>query len=244
MGKVFAVKAIVLVSLSALTVGSAAAATDADWAWPGMRYDIRIGDHWHSCSVGFPAWDSAGARYFISAGHCFRTAGGSHYLQPGGAGAQIYAPSDHYAPVGFERTYTIPGETYDDVSLVEMYPGRKLDGHGWQHIPDKPTVGVAGDSVCLAGYRHGTSSCGMVTDTGVRMQLNDYPWLVTVSTASFCALAGDSGGAVYNDAGAVGIEISRDTVLNDSGVGTCRSAFIPIGRVLEILRQQNPSLAM
>lgn len=238
-------QAAAVVLSSALTAApSACGVTDANWAWPGMRYDIRVGDYWHSCSVGFPARDSAGTRYFISAGHCFRTATGNHYLRPGGAGLQIYAPSDHDAPVGFELTYTIPGGNYDDVSLVEMYPGRNLDGVGWQHVPNAPTSGAIGDPVCLAGYRHRTSRCGLITGTGVQMHLNDYPWLITVSTASFCALAGDSGGAVFNDTGAVGIEVSRDALHNDSGEGTCSSAFIAIGRVLGILRQQHPSLTL
>ena len=244
MAKVFAVTSTVLAFASVLTVAPVVAVTNADWAWPGMRYDIRLGDYWHSCSVGFPAWDSAGTRYFISAGHCFRAATGGHYLQPGGAGVEIYTSSNHSSPVGFERTYTIPGDTYDDVSLVEIFPGRRLDGIGWQHVPDNPTTGALGDPVCLAGYRHDTPACGTVTGTGVQMRLGDYPWTVSVSTASFCALAGDSGGAVYNDTGAVGIEVSRDTAHNDSGAGTCSSAFIPIRRALDVLRQQKPSLTL
>jgi hypothetical protein len=221
------------------------AATDADWAWPGMKYDVFKDGSWYSCSVGFPAWNDAGTRYFISAGHCFRSASGTHDVQPGGAGIDVFAPADHLTPVGFERTYTIPaGNRYDDVSLVEMYAGRKLDGDGWQHIPDNPVAVAVGDQACLVGYRHGTSNCGAVIATGVQQTLEGYPWMVNVSTASFCALGGDSGGAVYSGAGALGIEISRDTAHNDDGTGPCSSSFIPISLVLEILHQQNPSLTI
>jgi hypothetical protein len=222
------------------------AATDADWAWPGMRYDVFKDDSWYSCSVGFPAWNAAGARYFISAGHCFRSASGTHYVQPGGAGVDVYAPSDHHTAVGFERTYTIPsGGRYDDVSLVEMYPGKKLDGNGWQHIPDNPVAAAVGDPACLVGYRHVDSNCGAVTATGVRQHLTGYPWMVEVTTASFCALGGDSGGAVYNAGGALGIEMSRDAAHNDAGTpGTCSSSFIPIGRVLQLLGGEETSLTI
>jgi hypothetical protein len=231
--------------LSALVAPEAGAATDADWAWPGMRYDVDKGDSWTSCSVGFPAWDGAGNRYFISAGHCFRDASGSHYLQPGGAGVNVYTPSNHDTAIGFERTYTIPvGGRYDDVSLIEMYPGKRLDGNGWQHIPDVPSAPVVGDGACLAGYRHDSSSCGTVTATGLRQTLDGYPWTVEVNTASFCALGGDSGGAVYNDGGALGIEIARDAAHNDTGTGTCSSSFIPIGQVLDVLHQDTPSLTI
>jgi hypothetical protein len=246
------VKAAVRVAIVAcalmLSIGlpQANAATDADWAWPGMRYDVFKDNAWYSCSVGFPAWNGAGTRYFISAGHCFRSTSGTHYLQPGGAGVDVYTPSDHDTPIGFERTHTIPsGGTYDDVSLVEMYPGRKLNGNGWQHIPDNPVAVAVGDEACLAGYRHDNSSCGAVTATAVRQNLNGYPWMVDVATASFCALGGDSGGAVYNSSGAIGIEVSRDAEKNDAGMGgACSSAFIPIARVLGTLRQENPSLTI
>jgi hypothetical protein len=234
-----------VVALSVIAVPQANAATDADWAWPGMQYDMYKGNAWSSCSVGFPAWNSAGTRYFISAGHCFRDPAGTQYLHPDGSGVDIYTPSDHSTPIGFERTYTIPnGGTYNDVSLVEMYPRKKLDGNGWQHIPDNPVAAAVGDGACLAGAKHGMSTCGAVTATGVRQTLEGYPWMVDVTTASFCAVGGDSGGAVYNDGGALGIEISRDAAHNDTGTGTCSSSFIPIGRVLDVLRRENPSLTI
>ena len=234
-----------MLALTLISPPPAYSATDADWAWPGMQYDLYKDGAWYSCSVGFPAWNDAGTRYFISAGHCFRSASGTHCVQPDGQGIDVYAPSDHRTPVGFERTYTIPSDDrYDDVSLVEMYAGKKLDGYGWQHIPDTPAVGAVGDEACLAGYRHSTSNCGTVTATGRQQTLKGYPWTVNVSTASFCALGGDSGGAVYNKGGALGVEISRDTAHNDTGSGTCSSSFIPIALVMQILHKQDPSLSI
>ncbi|HZU47131.1 MAG TPA: trypsin-like serine protease [Mycobacterium sp.] len=234
------------IALSMLAVPQANAATNADWTWPGMQYDIYKNGSWYNCSVGFPAWNSAGTRYFISAGHCFRSESGTHYQQPGGAEVEIYSPSNHYTAVGFERTYTVPsGGMYDDVSLVEMFPGQKLYGNGWQHIPDNPVAGAVGDEACLVGDRHDTSNCGAVTATGVRQTVTGYPWMEDVTTASYCAHPGDSGGAVYNSRGALGIEVTGVTADNDPGTqGPCRSSFIPIARVLEVLRVENPSLTI
>jgi Trypsin len=131
------------------------------------------------------------------------------------------------------------------VSLVEMFPGKKLYGNGWQHIPDNPVAAAVGDGACLVGYRHDTANCGAVTATGVRQTVTGYPWMEDVTTASFCAHPGDSGGAVYNSSGALGIEISADTGHNEPGTpGACSSSFIPIGQVLEILREDNPSLTI
>jgi hypothetical protein len=233
-------------ALSAIVAPQANAATNADWAWPGMQYDIYKNNAWYTCSVGFPAWNSTGTRYFISAGHCFRSDTGTHYQQRGGGGVEIYSPSNRRTPVGFERTYTIPSDgRYDDVSLVEMYPGRKLYGNGWQHIPDNPVAAAAGDQACLVGYRHNTANCGTVTATGVHQTMTGYPWTENVSTASYCAHPGDSGGAVYNSNGALGIEISLQEAHNEPGTpGPCSSSFIPIDTVLEILRQHNPSLTI
>lgn len=233
-----------VLALSVIAVPHANAETDADWAWPGMQYDIYKENSWHNCSVGYPAWDSAGTRYFISAGHCFRSTSGTHYIQPDGAGVEVFTPSDHSSPVGFERTYTIPSESgYDDISLVEMFPGKKLDGNGWQHIPNNPVAAVVGDEACLVGHRNDTARCGVVRAEGVRQTLTGYPWMINVTTASFCLHQGDSGGAVYNSSGALGIGISYGHLDSDSP-DACSSSFIPIAQVLEILRQEHPSLTI
>jgi hypothetical protein len=220
--------------------------TNSDWAWPGLRYDIFRANSWYSCSVGFPTWDSAGTRYFISAGHCFRDESGNHFEQPGGAGLNVYTPSDHQTPVGFERTYTIPsGGMYNDVSLVEMYHGKKLDGNGWQHIPDTPVAAAVGDQACLVGLNHDKSNCGVVTAAGKRETTIGYSWTEVLTDASYCAYPGDSGGAVYNSSGALGIETTADTKQNEPGTpGACSSTFFPIGRILWILRQDTPSLTI
>lgn len=220
--------------------------TSAHWAWPGMRYDIFAAGSWHSCSVGYPAWDSAGTKYFITAGHCFRDESGRHYMHPDGTDLNIYSPTDHTKAVGFERIYPKPGDgRYTDVSLVQMYPGRQLRGTGWEHIPDHTTTADVGDTACLTGFKHDTSTCGKVTDAAVDVTITGFSWSTSVTEASYCAHPGDSGGAVYNRNGALGIEITGSLKHNEPGTsGTCKSAFIPIAAVLKYLRRNQPTLTI
>jgi hypothetical protein len=245
-GAVAAVAIACVLALAVIAVPQANAATNADWAWPGMQYDIYKANSWYTCSVGFPAWNSAGDRYFISAGHCFRSASGTQYLQPNGAGVEIYDPSDHSTPIGYESVYTNPANgRYDDIALVTMFPGAKLSGNGWEHIPDNPVTVAVGDSVCLDGDRHTNSNCGTVTGVGISSGLAGYPWSVTVDTANFCGEHGDSGGAVYNSNGAVGILIGvGDQNALPGPAGSCYSTFVPLGVALGILRTQQPSLTI
>ncbi|SKV05979.1 endopeptidase [Mycobacteroides abscessus subsp. bolletii] len=235
-----------LVALPLLGTPNAEAKTDAYWAWPGMRFDVYADGSWSSCSVGYPAWDDAGTRYFITAGHCFRDDDGRRFVHTDGSSLEIYSPSDHTTPVGYERTYPKGKDGwYTDISLVEMYSGRELFGEGWEHIPNSVTSADVGDTACLVGQKHDKVNCGEVTATGVEITITGYPWSTSVTKASYCAHSGDSGGAVYNSNGALGIEITGDSRHNEPGTpGACRSSFIPIGRVLKFLRQFHPSLSI
>lgn len=237
---------LVIVCAPLLLSWRAAAKTDASWAWPGMEFNIGIGDKVGSCSVGFPAWDRAGKRYFITAGHCFRTASGSHYVDSKGYGLDIFAPSNLNRPVGYERLHTIPDDGwYDDVSLVQMYDGRELSGDGWEHIPDDPTVAHGSAAACLVGYKHAKSNCGKVTDTNHVITEHGYPWKSHVVETSYCGHHGDSGGAVYNEYGALGINIAGYDDHNEPGTpGECISYYVPIGKALSIFRKAIPSLTM
>lgn len=239
--------AVSLVVVPLMGAVPARAETDAPWAWPGMRFDIYAAGSWSSCSVGYPAWEN-GIRYFITAGHCFRDDDGGHYLHTDGTALDIYSPSDHRTPIGFEETYPRGKDGwYTDISLVQMYPGRELHGEGWEHIPDDPVVADVGDGACLAGYRHDTSNCGRVTKTGSEITITGFPWSTIVTETNYCSHPGDSGGAVYNRklGGALGINITGDRKHNEPGTpGDCNSSYIPMGRVLRFLRQFHPSLSI
>ena len=99
---------------------------------------------------------------------------------------------------------------------------------------------------CLVGHRHDKSNCGSVTATDTTEQISGYLWKsVGVAEASYCSHPGDSGGAVYNSGGVVGINITGDSDHNEPGTpGDCSSGFIPIGRMLSIFRKSYPTLTI
>lgn len=229
-------------------VPRATAQTDADWAWPGMQFDIRKGGEWYSCSVGYPAWDDDGTRYFITASHCFRDEDGRHYQDNDGTTLNIYSQNNHSRPVGFEETFPKPKNGwYTDISLVQMYQGRKLEGYGWRNIPDDPAVASVGDTACLIGLNHESANCGKVTEVSAEMNPEGAAASVRATRASYCSHPGDSGGAVYDrklDI-ALGINITGNRSHNEPGTtGDCDSSYIPIGRALRFLRQFHPSLSI
>ncbi len=236
----------IVVALSLVNVANSNAESSADWAWPGMEFLVNKGNYgWGSCSVGYPAWDASGNRYFITAGHCFRTESGSHFEDDEGRSLNIYSPGDRNRRVGFERLHTVPGDTYDDLSLVQMFDGEKLSGYGWERIPNKPVAASVGDRVCLVGQKHSKPNCGKVTQVSLQIAMKGYPWPSRVTRANYCGHAGDSGGAVYNSTGALGINIAGDTEHNEPGTpGDCSSDFVPISVALRIFRKAIPSLTI
>ncbi|SKV58915.1 S1 family peptidase [Mycobacteroides abscessus] len=245
-GSITWIQVILLTTTALVAPPHSRADTDAYWAWPGMRFDVYADHSWSSCSVGFPAWDSAGKRYFITAGHCFRDDDGSHYVDENEAGMDIYSPGDHSTPVGYERSHAVAGNGwYTDVSLVEMYPGEKLHGDGWNDLPSNATTADVGDSVCLAGYQHEKTNCGTVTETDATIIEDGYPWKTSVTRTSYCSHHGDSGGAVYNRYGALGINVTGSEEHNEPGTpGACRSSYIPITTALRLFRKSRPSLTI
>ncbi|MBL3752297.1 hypothetical protein [Mycobacteroides abscessus] len=72
--------------------------------------------------------------------------------------------------MGFEETFPKPKDGWHpDISLVQIYPGRKLQGYGWPNIPDDPAVAAVGDSACLIGLNHDNANCGTVTEVAAEM---------------------------------------------------------------------------
>lgn len=161
------------------------------------------GGKFKTCSVGYPGTDSAGNRYFITAGHCFRTSAGSHYVHKDGSGLDIYGPDDSSTPIGWEKLFTnLNAEGYFlDVSLVQMRPGKKLAGDGWPDIAPQVSSSSVGDTACAVGQRHNKPTCGEVTAVGTEIRMTGYPWKSIVNRATYCSFPGDSGGLVYNNTG-------------------------------------------
>lgn len=230
----------VIAATGVLTANAGTAnATAADWAWPGQKFVVDIGDSGtKSCSVGYPGTDSAGNRYFITAGHCFRTSSGSHYERRDGTTLDVYDPDNLRVSVGWERVYTIPsGGYFVDISVVQMRPGRKLTGYGWTQIPAVASTSRVGDTACAVGQNHERSTCGKVTAVGAEIQVKGYSWTKVVNQATYCSYPGDSGGAVYNSSGVLGI-------VSAGPPDTCNDSYVPISIALKAIRNSIPSFRL
>ncbi|KXP04860.1 hypothetical protein AXK59_15975 [Tsukamurella tyrosinosolvens] len=234
-----AITLMAVIGTTTMTAG-AASATSADWAWPGQRFLVDIGNNTtKSCSVGYPGTDSAGNRYFITAGHCFRTSSGNHYVNRGRSGLDVFGPNDTSTSIGWEKLYANLNDEgyYLDISLVQMRPGKRLRGYGWPDIPARESVSRVGDSACAVGQRHNESTCGEVTAVGTEIRMSGYPWKSIVNRATYCSFPGDSGGLVYNNSGILGIVSAgpRDT---------CNDSYVPIAAALRSIRTSIPTFRL
>lgn len=213
-----------------------------------MSSTEATGNRYSTGRPRYPAWDSDGIRYFITASHCFRDDQGRHYQDENGTTLEVYSPDDHSQPVGYEKAFPTPKNGwFVDVSLVQMYPGRVLRGYGWRNIPNNPALAATGDTACLVGLNHEKANCGNVTDPATTITPPGSSASVRATRASYCSHAGDSGGAVYNMKTnvALGINMTGNPNRNEPGTtGTCESSYIPMGTVLTFLRQLHPSLSI
>lgn len=226
-----------VIGMTTMTAG-AASATSADWAWPGQKFLIYADGGFMSCSVGYPGTDGAGNRYFITAGHCFRTDSGRHYIHRNGTGLDIYDPRNKSTAIGSERMYMPSSDGYYlDISLVQMRPGKKLTGDGWPKIPAVESVSRVGDVACAVGQNHERSTCGRVTRVGDEIQITGYSWTSVVNKATYCSYPGDSGGAVYNSSGVLGI-------VSAGPEDVCHDAYVPISLALKAIRKSIPSFRL
>lgn len=213
---------------------SGRAVADVWWAKPGQKFFIQgLG----SCSVGFPAWDNAGNHYFISAAHCFRDHAGRQ-LTDHGYGLKVLDPYKGNMEVGYEHVYPSGGpHGYIDISVVQMFPGRGLSGPGWNGINTTPVTAKVGDTACIAGWRSFKRRCGAVEEVNVPANPDGLNLTSIVDYATYCFWHGDSGGAVYNDSGALGIGITLSLAFNnDESCSQGHSGFIAINYILDTIR--------
>jgi streptogrisin C len=166
---------------------------------PRPEIDIVGGEeftNWNaftSCSIGFPVTGGqAGARGFLSAGHC------------GAAGDSISGP-DFGPSLGTVAASSFPGSdmgvvaangSWVSTGLVRNYNGGHIGVAGAQEAS-------AGASVCRSGITTGFR-CGRIFAKGVTANYPDGKvYGLTLSTA--CSAPGDSGGSVVHGNQAQGI---------------------------------------
>jgi len=164
------------------------------------------------CSLGFNVRDSAGANFFLTAGHCTNI------------GANWWANSNHSTVLGPRRSSSFPGNDYGIVTYSNTTIA-KSGAVGSQDITRaiNATVGL---SVCRRGSTTGIH-CGTVTGTNATVNYAEGTVTGMIRT-NVCAEPGDSGGSLYSGNAAVG--------LTSGGSGNCRAGgttfFQPVTEAL------------
>ncbi|MER7520610.1 S1 family peptidase [Streptomyces sp. NPDC126499] len=165
------------------------------------------------CSLGFNVRNSAGADYFLTAGHCTDGAG-TWYANSGrttvlGSTSGSSFPTNDYGIVRYTNTSIAKPGTVGSVDIT-----RAAD----------PTVG---QSACRRGSTTGTH-CGSVTGLNATVNYGGGDIVYGMIRTNICAEPGDSGGALYSGSTALG--------LTSGGSGNCSSGgttfFQPVTEAL------------
>jgi len=166
------------------------------------------------CSLGFNVRNSAGARYFLTAGHCTNI------------GSTWYANSSRTTVLGPRAGTSFPGNDY---GLVR-YSNTSISNPGAvgsQDITSSRTARV-GESACRRGSTTGIH-CGTILALNATVNYAEGSVSGLIRT-NICAEPGDSGGSLYAGSAALG--------LTSGGSGNCRSGgttfFQPVTEPLSV----------
>ena len=166
----------------------------------------------NGCTLGFNVRNSAGEKYFVTAGHCATTANdlwwhrqaGKHYL-----GKRIWWDFG-----GIDKDFAVMKYGNDEIAAygaVEAF-GRtyEITGSRYAH---------AGQAASRAGA-YSSDLVGMVITPSVTVTVDGVP-LKNMIMTDLCGRHGDSGGPMWNSTDAIGV-LSGGTDVD--GDDTCRSS--------------------
>ncbi|MFF9865549.1 S1 family peptidase [Streptomyces sp. NPDC013953] len=169
------------------------------------------------CSLGFNVRDSAGAYYFLTAGHCTDGAG-TWYANSGrttvlGSTSGSSFPNNDYGIVRYTNSSITKSGTVGNVDITSAA---------------NATVGM---SVTRRGSTTGTHS-GSVTGLNATVNYGGGDIVYGMIRTNVCAEPGDSGGPLYSGSRAIG--------LTSGGSGNCSSGgttfFQPVTEALNAYR--------
>ncbi len=174
----------------------------------------------YRCSLGFNVRNSAGAYFFLTAGHC------------GNVASTWYANSAHTALLGNVTGSSFPGNDYAIVKYASgsTPPGDvNLYNGGYQDITSAANAYV-GEAVKRSGS---TTKVHSGTVTALNATVNYAEGTVRgLIRTNVCAEGGDSGGALFDGTKALG--------LTSGGSGNCRSGgitfFQPVTEALSVYK--------
>ena len=171
------------------------------------------------CSLGFNVRNSAGTRFFLTAGHCTNI------------GSTWYANSSHTTVLGTRTGTSFPGNDYGIVRYTNTAiatPGNvSLFNGSTQDITNSRNATV-GETVRRSGSTTGVHS-GTVQQNNATV---NYPQgtVTGLIRTTVCAEPGDSGGSLFSGTSAIG--------LTSGGSGNCSSGgttfFQPVSEPLGV----------
>lgn len=171
------------------------------------------------CSLGFNVRNSAGTRYFLTAGHCTNIADA------------WYANSTHTTKLGNRRASSFPGNDYG----IVRYTNSSISKPGTVHLYNgsHQDITFAGDpTVGQFAYRSGSTTGRKGGTVQALNQTVCYPQgcVYQMIKTSICAEPGDSGGPLFRGTKAMG--------LTSGGSGNCTTGGTTyFQRVVEALNR-------
>ena len=199
-------------------------------AKPRLVYDIVGGErYWttqYGCSVAFAVQGG-----FITAGHCGKQGEqtkGANQVAQGSFGGSSF-PGDDYAWVDVNSQWT-------PTPKVNKYDGSFQTIQGAVEAP-------VGSRVCRAGGTTNTQIwCGPIQQRNVTVNYQEGA-VNGLIQANICADPGDSGGALFTEAGQAQGITSGTSGTCDNGQGSDDTTYFqPVDEVLQILAQQGREL--
>lgn len=165
-----------------------------------------------TCTAAAPARDAQGNRYLLTAGHCVNGKLGQLIGQP------IYFKNKLIGHV-WNSQFQIA-----DYAVIKLLPNVIVGKNDVPHVAYLGQV-EPGSQVCFHGTKSGVR-CGKVTQINqlAFMRGAIVPGFVQGSSAVLRSISGDSGAAVYNPKGVIGIL---------SGGGDGLTMYVPISAIYE-----------
>jgi len=169
-----------------------------------------VGGH---CTLGFNVRDSAGRKYFLTAGHCANT--GTDTVWHRSAGGHRLGYRVWYDYGGIDKDFAVMRYDNDEIVAYGAVNAFGVDYDiNYSRYPD------VGDPVHRAGQLT-SDLVGQVLVTSETITTDDGVVLKNMIKTTLCARGGDSGGPLWNGTGALGI-LSAGNGPNDADI-PCRS---------------------
>lgn len=207
----------------ALSSTAAYAAPAGITIMPGETINVDYGVATGVCTAAAPARDRAGNRYLLTAGHCVHGKIGELINQP------IYYKKKNIG-------YIVSAQFWiADYAVIRLNRNVRVGHNDVPHHAYLRPV-KTGERVCFHGTKSGVK-CGKVLNPNVTaiMRGSLIPGIVFVSSARLGSISGDSGAAVYNKRGVVGIL---------SGGGDGNTSFVPIKNIYDRVGSLLPGFAI